>query len=74
MENVSELLKRVEKLRKKSPYSKFFWFAFSSIAGKYGPEKLRIRTLSFSESLMNDTLKWNYLYANWVILYYKLQV
>ena len=29
----------------KCPYLKFFWSVFSPNAGKYGPEKLRIRTL-----------------------------
>ena len=32
-------------LCKKSPYSEFFWYAFPHIRTKYGPEKLRIRTL-----------------------------
>ena len=32
-------------LREKFPYSEFFWSVFSPNAGKYGPEKLRIRTL-----------------------------
>ena len=32
-------------LREKCPYSEFFWFVFTPNAGKYGPEKLRIRTL-----------------------------
>ena len=32
-------------LREKCPYSEFFWSAFSLNEGKYGPEKLRIRTL-----------------------------
>ena len=32
-------------LRKKFPYSKFFWSVFSSNAEKYRPEKLQIRTL-----------------------------
>ena len=32
-------------LREKCPYSKFFWSAFSPNAGKYGPEKLRMRQL-----------------------------
>ena len=47
-------------LREKCPYSEFFWSVFSRIrteygeilgnAGKYGPEKLRIRTLfTFTE-------------------------
>ena len=30
---------------KKRPYSKFFQSVFSPNAGKYGPEKFRIRTL-----------------------------
>ena len=32
-------------LCKKCPYSEFFWSVFSRNAGKYGPEKLRLRTL-----------------------------
>ena len=32
-------------VRKKYPYSEFFWSVFSSNAGKYGPENLRIRIL-----------------------------
>ena len=32
-------------LRKKCPYSKFFWSVFSPNAQKYGPENLRIWTL-----------------------------
>ena len=48
--------KSLQALREKYPYSEFFWFVFSRIwteyteylsqnAKKYGPEKLRIRTL-----------------------------
>ena len=32
-------------MREKCLYLKFFWFVFSPNAGKYGPEKLRIRKL-----------------------------
>ena len=32
-------------LSEKGPYSEFFWSVFSTNAGKYGPEKLRIRKL-----------------------------
>ena len=32
-------------LHEKCPYSEFFWSVFSPNMGKYGPEKLRIRTL-----------------------------
>ena len=32
-------------VREKCLYLKFFWFVFSPNAGKYGPEKLRIRKL-----------------------------
>ena len=32
-------------LREKCPYSEFFWSVFSQNAGKYGPEKLQMRTL-----------------------------
>ena len=55
-------------LRKKCPYSKFFWSAFfhiwtecgitvfSSIAGTYGPERLRIRTY-FTQRFIEEILK-----------------
>ena len=33
------------RLGEKCPYSEFFWSVFSSNAGKYEPEKLRIRAL-----------------------------
>ena len=32
-------------MHEKCPYSEFFWSVFSPNAEKYGPEKLRIRTL-----------------------------
>ena len=32
-------------LHEKCPYSEFFWSVLSPNAGKYGPEKLRVRTL-----------------------------
>ena len=32
-------------IRKKCPYSKFFWSVFNPNAGKCGPEKFKIRTL-----------------------------
>ena len=38
-------------LHEKYPYSEFFWFVFSQNAGKYRPEKLRIRTL-FTHCIM----------------------
>ena len=37
-------LKSGSPLRAKCPYSEFFWSVVSPNAGKYGPEKLRIRT------------------------------
>ena len=35
----------VQPLRKRCQYLEFFWSIFSPNAGKYAPEKLRIRTL-----------------------------
>ena len=43
-DNYSDLMINVS-LRKKYPYSKFFWSVFSRIRTEYGPEKHRIRTL-----------------------------
>ena len=44
-------------LRKKCPYSEFFWSVFSPNAGKYRPEKLRTQKLftqcDISNSLMS---------------------
>ena len=39
-------------LREKCLYSGFFWSVFSPNAGRYGPEKLRIRTL-FTQCLVS---------------------
>ena len=39
-------------LRVMCPYLEFFWSVFSSNAGKYRPEKLRIRTL-FTQCILN---------------------
>ena len=39
-------------LREKCPYSKFIWPVFSPNAGKYDPEKLRIRRL-FTQYVIN---------------------
>ena len=36
-------------MREKCPYSEFFWSVFSPNVGKYGSEKLRIRTLLRNE-------------------------
>ena len=41
--NILRILELI--LRKKCPYSELFWSIFSPNAGKYGPGKLRIRTL-----------------------------
>ena len=41
-------------LREKGPYSEFFWSVFSTNAGKYGPEKLRIRKLFTSYSVCDS--------------------
>ena len=45
MSNNSQFSKRMRiKLRRKVPYSEFFWSVLSPNTGKYGPEKLRILT------------------------------
>ena len=47
------------RLREKCPYSEFSWSVFSPNAGKYGPEKLRIRTLfmQYQKSKTNAEFK-----------------
>ena len=41
----SKVITVIKAWREKCPYSEFFWSVFSPNEGKYGPEKLRIRTL-----------------------------
>ena len=40
-------------LREKCPYLEFYWSVFSLNVGKYGPEKLRIRTLFMQWQVVN---------------------
>ena len=69
-------------LRKKYPYSEFFWSVFSRIrteygevylvqnAGKYGPEKLRIRKI-FTQCRSYINFKW---FEKFIRIYYVIEI